>query len=183
MIQNNGRAITKRDLDHIWCASTLPYFGGGVLQYQENMSTEHVYKLGIVIDHSMIYVEGLGNGEAKVLWGIMNDWFRGPGLVNVVPGLRFYSNLQLNTAKAINQIDSNLSINAGERKIILVMALSTSTSVLLEQNKIAIRDVSLRKIFGFYVYNPKPVNGTAYFISKIVFTPKAGLFSATAPQP
>ncbi|MDR2107564.1 MAG: hypothetical protein LBO73_03550 [Holosporaceae bacterium] len=186
MIQNNGKKITKKDLEYIWCAATLPYFGGGILQYQANPS-KRIYKRGIVTDYSLIYVEGLNNGQAKIIWNVINGWLKEPGNVDIqiyTSGnvRRHYSNLPINTSVPASRIDPNLSIKSGEYKIILKTSLTSSSTFFVSENKTAISDVSLQEIYGFLIYSPKSVIGTAYFIETIIFTPKPELFYKTPPQ-
>jgi hypothetical protein len=177
--------ITKKNLDYILCAATLPYCGGGILQYQASAS-KTIYKLGYVFDYSIVYIQGLGNGQAKALWSIYNHWLNGPGQVYFVIQTsgtpRHFTEITIGAAFDITKIDGNFSIAVNERKIIMSISLATSTSLFVDEHRAAIRDVSVKNIFGFFIYTPQPIRGTAYFLEKLMFTPKPGLFSDTPPS-
>ncbi|MDR0555457.1 MAG: hypothetical protein LBG20_00370 [Holosporaceae bacterium] len=182
MIQNvsHGAEITSRNIAHIWGAAFLPFFGGGVLQYQSETSS-YVYPLGLVCDCCLIYLKGRGNGKVTVLWSLWNYWFQVPNLMSINSGIVRGPFPAVGSTVDATVVDKNLSIREGEYRAIVFLSITNSSSVLLPNGTRA-TNIPSRQLFGFWIYNPTYKYSNAYFYAYVIFTPKPGLFSETPPQ-
>jgi hypothetical protein len=141
-------------------------------------------------------VKGRGDGKADVLWQVLfssqenlspNEMPHfGVRKAHANSVVKYYSNT------AASSIYKDLTINSGEIKILI-----ECSSIYFYGNKnYSFSDgrpftkVTPREAFDFLVLSPKHKTvygkavstGTTYFNSVVIFTPKPGLFSETAPQ-
>jgi hypothetical protein len=109
-----------------------------------------------------------GGNAAKINWWVYNA-FGNPEAEITSGGTSQLSDKSILTGAVGGNITYNgLSISAEETKIILDVYLCTDGP-------------ASSKFWGLYFLNPKPETTNGYFHTVMVFTPKYGLFTLTAP--
>jgi hypothetical protein len=170
MTQNNGRRVTKSDLRGIFSAAFLTIFPGKT-QFSRSKGQPLVY---------LFYIRGEPNGNASVIWMWDSDAqgaYPFPASRIVTSAGAFADSVRpvrYKTNAAPKEIHENLSIQPGEVKMIVLMSFICYQA-------------AAKEIFGFYMVPPSPYGKNAYcsylffFSTVVIFTPKSGLFSETAP--
>jgi hypothetical protein len=187
MIQNvsknrgtDQKKITKEDLKNAFCLAWLTVFPNSSSMFYEGNSA-----LGFgYLPHSFVYyVRGLNNGQASCFW---RAFISPNGSSHKSPLTTFVwiyttdnkgSPVRMKTSEVNpSEIYPSLKIEPGQEKIIIVSSFYRKSSYL----------PSNKQSFGFYLLDPKHLNendNTWYFFhSVVIFTPKPGLFTETAPS-
>jgi hypothetical protein len=181
--------ITKPDLQHIFTLATLTI-------YPDNnfCSIYRGHKYGHFGEIFLHYIKGNDNGTADVIWRCMVQMYangENPYAIGVGDNsgsLNGRSHIKVQKGVSPQQIWPTLKIGPGEKKIIVECCIDyTNTSTYKLGNGDGCNTVSPSKIFGFNLIKPKGTNREdtvdfAYFNSVVIFTPKSGLFTETAPQ-
>ena len=193
MLQNvsqnrTDKAITKNDIRHIASAAYLTIFPG-ITQF--TATGKHDGYLGYNPMWYVICVKGNENSTASVVWVqryfSCNDAIN-PETINQDSRIdrTITSNLQ-NVEPS--RIHPNLKLEKNEIKIILECTIhySQASSYSFADGRNC-STVSPSKAFGFFVYPLAPPktqdgkNDAIYFHSVVIFSPRPGLFSETAPK-
>jgi hypothetical protein len=176
-----------RDIDYITSSALLPYFGGGTNQY---VQSGYVVPSGFEPESLIYCVLGTGEDKAKILWIVYSDWHWPPGKKTLSLLTSANTNWSIvrgtkNVETAGSSIYKDLTIKAGEMKIILEIALfvgnSSSSNFYYPDGRNA-KNVSLRERFGFMILEPKRSAPREIFNTVVIFTPKPGLFSSVPPS-
>ena len=190
MSQNrDNKTITSTDLKYALTAAFLNIYPDTNL-----CSIKAARKHGYWCEVFTYYVRGNANGTASIIWAkIVGQW--GSTLMNT-PQSQYYADIEnLSNRPYVKNLTNvapsailpELSIMPGEIKVILEACLTYSyLSNFKLPNGANTSTVDYSKIFGFYLIKPKYTQRTseerACFHSIVIFTPKPGLFSETAPQ-
>ena len=193
MLQNvsqnrTSKTITRTDIKYIYVSSYLTIFPG---------TTQFVYRefvptLGYTPMIWIYYVKGNADSTASVVWALRfhsADFPKEPNRIDCDSknGQRAVVKNLKNVAPS--KIYPSLKIQPGEVKIILECQIHYSQwSGYSFPDGRNCSQVSPREAFGFYVYPIAPTNipgasnDSIYFPSVVIFSPRSGLFSETAPK-
>ena len=183
MLQNitqnrENKAVTKTDYAHSMYAAFLAYLGSDQKIYGEKSDEQHLF----YFPHPTLFcIKGLDNGKVKILWIMHPTWYKYPSNLNA-PGVRTAQNDKthinefsiipalLNTETNPENISKNFRINAGEIKMVLEVCFFTRYPEKAKHH------------FGCIITKPKPSCPRAFFNRLVIFSPRPGLFSETAPK-
>ena len=181
MIQNISKnrenpRITKTDLLNIHALAWQTVYPGVTIFRKDS-----VYPLNHKPITSMYYVRGLSNGKASCIWRTWTRLYESPSKY----GYNSYTNdnphsaVRYLTETVPANIYPTLKINPNEVKIIV------ETLIERDNSGVQYSGVSDRVSTGLYLVNPAKIKDGTWsymFHSVVIFTPKPGLFTETAPQ-
>ena len=186
MLQNvsqnrTDKEITKNDIRYVASASYLTIFPGTSQFTVADWTSKYGYNPMLFI----FYVKGNSDSTASVVWAQRYhscDFARDPSTFEQNGDIRrnTVNNLQ-NVAPS--RIYPSLKIEPNEVKIIVECAIHYSTwSAYTLSDGRKNSDRTAKEAFGLYVHPLKAVNEVTYFNSVVIFSPRPGLFSETAPK-
>lgn len=184
MIQNiskkrEDKKLNKNDFKHITSLAWLTMFPG---------MTKYAKSLGYVPAMMIAYIEGLDNGNAHCCWRVWSTYENSTTANSdmhwdIGTDSYHFHTVHLSNKASPSSIYPSLRVNPGEYKIVLEVALLTHPTW---KNKAG--QSTTKQKYGFHLVNPR-VNGDRgvadfhlCFNSVVIFTPKKGLFSETAPS-
>ncbi len=185
MIQNisqnrTNKEITIKDLKYVCSLAWLTLYPAQTMYV--NSQGGRIHDLSHEPWLHVFYVKGLPDGKASIIWGCLifgnknapnwGYWYHDNSCI--------YTNLQWKTNAAPESIYPSLKIQDGEVKIIIDTHLYCNSSIYNKNANIT----SKRQAFGCHLVFPKHSSSHSemFFNSVVVFTPKPGLFSETAPS-
>jgi hypothetical protein len=175
-----NKRISKDDIRHAVAGAYLSLYLGKTMYAVSGGFAP----LGHTSSGNLYCVKGEKDGNASVIWCVR--WHSAyntpsPATISVV-GRDSRSIVKLGSDVKSSSIYPDLRIEEGEMKILLEVTLHYSQAPgygFADGRDGA--DVPPKTAFGFFVLNP-PKNGqSVYFNTVVIFTPKPGLFSETAP--
>jgi len=181
MLQNitqkrENKEIKKKDLANIHALSWQTIYPGKTLFQKDS-----VYPAGHNSITSMYYVKGLSDGKASCCWRTWIELKTSPNDMSYTCVANNDTNSPINfqTNTDPSNIYPTLKINQGEVKIIV--------ETLIQRNKTTTyKGISDKEAMGLRLANPVGVTTSKGWIhmfrSIIIFTPRPGLFSETAPS-
>ncbi|MDR2724123.1 MAG: hypothetical protein LBB25_02880 [Holosporaceae bacterium] len=183
IIQNTSKnridkKITKNDLKNALVGAYLSVYPGMTMRGTANL----VMPLGHFPHAFIYYVNGLGNGNAKVVWMVVS--YLDDVYVSCVkykpPQQHSGSSIKVSQNCPSSQIFKDLRIEKGEFKIILECCHYYVSEYMFSDGR-RNEDVTPREAFGFYILNPRSTVNSNFFTTVVVFTPKPGLFDESPP--
>jgi hypothetical protein len=182
MLQNvsakrDNKKVTNRDFARILCVSFLPYFGGGVNQYDNAFNSSMLAPTGVA---SLYCVRGTGTNRAKIVWQYVSNATGDPrtrGLdKNHMASWHCIVIKSIGVEYDSEKIYSKLKINTGEMKMILNVNLCASW-----MKKATHKEREFPSTWGLFFLNPKAESfGSStggWFHKIVIFTPKPELFN------
>ncbi len=192
MLQNisqkrDNKAITLTDFKFIRCATALSIYNGTSGYAISGSNSSACRRVGHFMSLYVYYVQGTDKNKGKCLWrwdsGYQNTTPSNSDSYNAYNDNSYavvrYSSKEVST----NSIYKDLTIEKGEEKIIVEVSLRTGLCKYADGTNISSHPIKNR--FGFNLITPKcptPAKNGSHFHSIVVFTPKKGLFSSTAPK-
>jgi hypothetical protein len=177
------RKITVDDIKNAMAAAYMSIFPGKTMY----PISAHVLPRGIGPFAALYCVKGLGGGRACVLWRraiYTVDSCCNPSKITVVDCcLTARTLVTASTNANASDICPGLKIENGEIKIIVECTIfyNHKDQIYKFTDGRWCKDVPPSKAFGFSILTPADKN-SCYFNSIVIFTPKPGLFSETAPK-
>ncbi len=180
--KRTNKAITLNDIRYAFALAWQTLYSGKSM-YWVNSGHELVH---CPIMH--IYcVKGTGNGKASCLWRTLthvnNSVAKSPLTLRCESAQSDHSgsSISYGTDVLATSIHPNLKIDTDELKIIIEPMLHYATTFKDNEGK---TKTPLKKALGLYLAKPKYIYNNYYypFGSIVIFTPKSGLFSETAPS-
>jgi Flp pilus assembly protein TadG len=176
-----GKKITKNDIRYALAGAYLTVFPGKSMY----TTLDRTAPMGYVSQGQLYCVRGNANGTANVLWCVrFHNAYDCPSPLTIVLGSVAWESLVKNEAGAIpSVIYPELKIQSGETKIIVECAFHYYRDIKPGYKFTDGRycqNVSSGDAFGFYALNLQKQG--AFFRTVVIFTPKPGLFDATAPK-
>ena len=182
MIQNisqkrDNKAITKTDLVNIHALTWSTFYPGVSM-----LKTNSVYPAAHKPITSIYYIKGLDNGKASCIWRTWTRLYENPSKI----GYNSYTSdgggsvVRFLTNTSPSNIYPTLKINSGEVKIII------ETLIERQNGTSEYKNISDQESVGTHFINPTIRSSSSTWSqmlhSVVIFTPKPGLFSETAPS-
>jgi hypothetical protein len=180
--KRTDRKITENDIRRIAYSVCLPYFQGKEMLRDQSGVFPHGGFFVMII----IYVKGMGNDTAKIIWTVQSSVaYSSSSSIDTIQYIRNNgdSRVILDTYYTIgrtensNLIHPKLKINKDEEKMILYVTFYTCIGYKYHDGT----DVSAAnagRLFGFYVFPVILKTGSnGLFTASVIFTPNSGLFS------
>ena len=184
MIQNISqkradKRITANDLRYIYCLALQTLYPADTLFYKSQG-----YTFGHFPYIALYYIKGIENGKASCSWRL-GLWPDSPSTDptkiscprNIPPTKLSYSLITPSENVSPSNIYETLKINEGEEKIIIECLIFNYTVYKNLEGKY----IPAKEALGLKLLSPKAIGGTGFLNSVVIFTPKPGLFSETAP--
>jgi hypothetical protein len=184
--KRGNKKITLQDYKYISCSAFLPYYGGGTRQYGSNAGGSYAIPTPQL---SLCYLKGVGVNKVKMVWAVISSWGLPPpsrgcdicGAGTVVPDYVMAPRVYTDAVYDANDICEDLEINDGEVKMMVDVYLNASWCPGMSGKRRVSPD-----LWGLLICNPEAESWGSktggWFHYKIIFTPKPGLFSETAPE-
>ena len=191
MLQNvsQGRAdkkITKQDFINITKTSILCH-PQMYLNFKSQIDQNYLYSATLTL------VQGTGENKCKIIWNVYDNIFNfsSVGYYNNIPAndatntwaCSLHSRYKGSPIKIGQEVNSNelysdLRIKAGETKAILETCFyGRSVSATFVSNLFGLMLVQAPSYKNLY-----RTNEGSYFLNYVIFTPKPGIFTETAPN-
>ena len=187
--KRSNKAITANDIRYAASLAYLSVFPGKTRFLSKTKTSDLGYNpLGYIY-----CIKGVSNSKASVLWA--RRFHAADGDAFAPDTVVFDNNVKRTNVKNLSEVSPSdiyptLKINSGEIKIILECAIHYSQwNQYFFSDGRCNRDVSPSQAFGLkgiLLSAPVTRDGSAnkeiFFSSAVIFTPKPGLFSETAPS-
>jgi len=167
--KRTDKRITLTDLNHAAALAWLTVYAGDTLKKG--------YSAGAPVNASpwifIYYVKGTSGNKATNVWGIrISCRNHAPAWDKVQSsGNDSHSGLKWGTNVDPSYIHPSLKINEGEYKLIIENSFNWNSAFAYDE----------KKAFNLRLINPKGNTRYILFPSVVIFTPKPGLFTKTAP--
>jgi len=177
MVQNisqnrENKRITLTDLGNIIAASSLPYFGGGTSQYGGGDIQSYTH--GFFPHPMLLFVKGLDNGKAKIMWIVKAMWFPpgGSAATTSASDASYHCLVNWNIGRELepSAVCEGFSIKPGEIKMVLDYYFFSSTDTVPAAK------------WGLLILAPQKETVWGYFHRVVIFIPKPGLFDDNPPR-
>ncbi len=183
--KRTDKKIKIPDIKYALSSAFLSIYPGTSMFAKGKLSFSHEFMIPMpyVTIH---YIKGLAGGKASCKWGYSffcktaqtpSNWNNNGAKYSDIG----VSNVRWNASANPYTIYPKLKINEGEEKIIIESCFFWNTSHAdIDGNRVN----TSREAFKLHFvspYSPVP-DSQMYFISDVIFTPKPGLFTETAPS-
>ncbi len=185
--KRENKRIIKQDLKYAASLAFLSMYPGKTMYHTDTRSAK-AHELSSQPEFFVHYVKGLSEEKASCIWTLYcwcntgttpNDW-----TISNYTSQSSSSIVRFGTEAEPSSIYPTLKINEGEVKIIVEVTPWCTKDQMSTSDYNASDDQSTcaRKAFRCRLVTPKVVGSANYFNSVVIFTPKPGLFTETAPS-